>query len=61
MIAVGDGHADSLQEIQDLFTNGQVTKEDYTKALRLYQEYLSEIKSRQRDEAAAADEECRYY
>jgi len=62
MIAVKDGHADSLQEIQDLFTSGHATKEDYTKALRSYQAYLSEIKSRQRDEAAAADEEkCRYY
>jgi len=61
MIAVTDGHAESLQEIQDLFTNGHATKEDYTKALRSYQEYLCEVKSRQRDEAAAADEENRYY
>ena len=37
------------------------TKEDYMKALQLYQEYLDEIKSHQRDEAAAADEKCRYY
>ena len=61
MIAVKDGHANSLQEIQDLFSNGHATKEDYTKALRAYQEYLSEIKSRQRDEAAAAHKRYRYY
>ena len=61
MIAVRGGDNDSLMEIQDLYSNGQATKEDYTKALRLYQAYLSEIRSSQRDKAAAADEEYRYY
>jgi len=42
--------------------NRQASKDDYTKALRTYQEYLVEIKSVQRDEAAAYDEaEYRYY
>jgi len=61
MISARGGYNDSLQEIQDLFTNGYATKDDYTKALQLYQEYLGEIKSVQRDNAAAADESCQYY
>jgi len=61
MIAVGGGHSDSLHKIQQLYSNGQATKEDYTKALQTYQEYLGEIKSAQRDEAAVAYEQYRYY
>jgi len=61
MIAVRDGLYHSLTEIQELYSNGNATKEDYTKALQSYQEYLGEIKSDQRDKAAAADEKCRYY
>jgi len=61
MLAVKNGHADSLQEIQDLFKNGHATKEDYTKALQAYQAYLGEIRSDQRDKAAALYGNCRYY
>jgi len=62
MIAVRSGFTRSLGEIQELFTNGYATKEDYTKALQLYQMYLGEIKSDQRDKAAAYDNELfRYY
>jgi len=61
MIAVRDGDNDSLDSIKLMYEDGDATKDDFTKALRLYQEYLGEIKSRQRDEAAAADEENRYY
>lgn len=61
MIAVKGGFALSLEEIQDLYSNGYATKEDYKKALQSYQEYLDEIKSRQRDEAAAAHERFRYH
>jgi len=61
MIAIRDGKSDSLKCIQDMYSHGYATKEDYTKALQSYQTYLSEIKSRQRDEAAAADEKFRYY
>ena len=42
-------------------SNGNATKEVYTKALKAYQEYLAEIKSVQRDKAAAADESYQYY
>jgi len=61
MIAVRSGDNVSLKKIQELHTQGNATKDDYTKALQLYQEYLSEIKSVQRDKAAAADEVYQYY
>jgi len=61
MIAVGGGHSNSLNKIKELYLNGHATKDDYTTALRLYQEYLGEIKSVQRDKAAAAHERHRYY
>jgi len=60
-IAARNGCNDSLNKIQQTYSNGHATKEDYTKALQSYQTYLGEIKSRQRDEAAAADEQNRYY
>ena len=60
MIAAGCGHNNSLKDIQTLYTNGHATKDDYTKALRAYQAYLVEIKSTQRDAAAAAREDCPY-
>ena len=61
MIAVRGGYAKSLEAIKQLYSKGFATKEYYTKALRAYQEYLGEIKSKQRDEAAAFDERYRYY
>jgi len=61
MIAVRGGFAQSLETIKVLYLDGLATKDDYTKALRLYQEYLGEIKSPQRDKAAAAHERYRYY
>jgi len=61
MIAVRSGQNDSLEEIKELYTNGHVTKDDYMKALQLYQAYLAEIKSDQRDEASTADDDYRYY
>ena len=43
----------ALEAIQTLHHFGKATKEEYSQALRSYQAYLGEIKSRQRDEAAA--------
>ena len=61
-IAVRGGNVDCLETIKRLYSYGHATKDDYTKALRLYQEYLGEIKSPQRDEAAAFSIELyRYY
>ena len=60
MITARDGDSDALKKIQELYTNGHATKEDYATALRAYQAYLVEIKSTQRDAAAAAHAN-RYY
>ena len=61
MIAIKVGMSDSLNMVKELYSEGHVPKEDYTKALRLYQAYLNEIKSDQRDKAAAEDKNCKYY
>ena len=42
MIAARDGLAPSLKVIKQLYTNGHATKDDYTKALQLYQAYYWE-------------------
>jgi len=62
MIAAEGGYADSLKNIKQMLMKGHATKDDYTKALQSYQKYLGEIKSSQRDEAAAFDRDhYRYY
>ena len=61
MIAVEGGHKDSLENIKRLYMNGHATKDDYATALGKYQAYVDEIKSVQRDEAAAYDADWEYY
>jgi len=61
MIASRGGYSNSLKEVKELHSKGHATKEDYAHALRSYQEYLGEIKSVQRDKAAAARENYSYY
>ena len=61
MIAAGVGYTESLEKIKQMFLNGHATKDDYAKALLSYQANLVEIKSAQRDEAAAFDDEYKYY
>ena len=61
MIAAGFGDNDSLVNIKQMFKNGQATKDDYAKALLAYQANLVEIKSPQRDEAAALSNNFKYY
>ena len=61
MLAVRGGDSVSLENIKKLYSKGNATKEDYTKALQSYQVYLGEIKSDQRDKAAAYDDQFRYY
>lgn len=60
MIAASAGDNDSLDCIKDMYSNGDATKEDYTTALQSYQTYLGEVKSKQRDEAAAASDDNKY-
>ena len=61
MIAVRGGHNNSLKLIKSMYSDRNATKDDYTNALQSYQKYLDEIKSSQRDEAATAHEQHRYY
>jgi len=61
LIAVRDGHSKSLKKIQKMYSDGNIPKDEFTKALRLRQEYLSDIKSDQRDKAAATNDIYRYY
>ena len=61
MISAAFGYSDSLGAIKELFVKRYATKEDYATALRAHQSYLDEIKSHQRDEAAAYNEQYRYY
>ena len=61
MIAVKDGNDGSLQNIKRMCKDGHATKDDYAKALRVYQAYLDEIRSDQRDEAAAFSDDYKYY
>ena len=60
-IAVSSGYNNALKPIQYFYSNGRATKDDFEKALRLRQVYVNEIQSDQRDKAAAADREWRYY
>jgi len=61
MIAVRGGHTRSVKVIQQLYMNGHATKDHYTNALQSHQAYLDEIKSDQRDKAAACNDEYKYY
>ena len=62
LISTRGGLSDSLEAIKEMFMDGLATKEDYTKALQAYQSYLDEIKSAQRDDAAAHDsDQYKYY
>ena len=61
MIAVASGCDQSLNMINHWFANGGVSKEDYAIALRSRQAYLDEIRSDQRDEAAAFGDHYKYY
>ena len=61
MIVAGGGDNDSVKNIQQLYKLGHATKEDYSKALQAYQNYLDDIKSEQRDKAAAFSDVYKYY
>ena len=60
IIAAGSGCSESLHNIKLLLKKGYATKDDYSKALESYQSYLAEIKSDQRDKAAAAKDSLKY-
>ena len=61
MIAAGGGSNESLTLIQRMYKNGHAVKDDYMNALRAYQTYLGEIRSDDRDKAAAFSDIFKYY
>ena len=61
MVSAGDGYNDSVKIIQQLYKAGHATKEDYASALQAYQKCIDEIRSEQREQAAAFDDEYKYY
>jgi len=61
MIAVRAGYTRSVKCIQQLYMDGHATKDHYANALRAHQVYINEIKSDQRDKAAAFIDSYRYY
>ena len=61
IIAVKMGYKKSLYAIRESFFYGEMLAVDYERSLQSYQDYIDEIKSDQRDEAAAANEEDKYY
>ena len=61
MLASKGGYNGSLKMIQHMYKDGYATKDDYASALHAYQAYLDEIKSDQRDKAAAFSDGYKYY
>ena len=61
MISASCGVSTSLENIKLLYERGFATKDDYANALRSYQAHLHEIRSDQRDEAAAFKDGYKYY
>ena len=59
--AVGSGDNESLKQIKQFYSKGYATKDDYGKALKAYQAYLVEVKSDDRDNAAASNDRFRFY
>ena len=53
MISAGTGKDSSLGAIRRSFMNGNTTKDDFEKALRAHKEANDEMKSEQRETAAA--------
>ncbi|EJK50941.1 hypothetical protein THAOC_29946 [Thalassiosira oceanica] len=51
LISAKMGHEDSLENIKQMFMDGEATKEQYVVALRGYQNAAEEMKSHDRDEA----------
>ena len=61
MIAAKGGDSVALKSIKRLYPEGLATKDEYNGAIRSYQAYFDEIKSDQRDEAAAFSDRFKYY
>ena len=61
MIAVRGGDSYSVKAIQRMYKNGHAAKDQYANALQSHQAYVNEIKSDQREQAAAFHDDYRYH
>ena len=52
LISASAGHQSSLDEVKNGYNNGDVTKDEFERTLRAYQERQDETKSEMRDKAA---------
>ena len=55
LISAKMGHKGSVDSIKKMFARGLATKAQYTEALKGYQDAVEEMKSPERDEAAALE------
>ena len=55
LISAKMGHDESLAMIKNMHMGGMTTKEQYTEALKGYQNAVEEMKSHDRDEAKRLD------
>lgn len=60
LIAASFGDIRAVNNIENVMMEGHATKDQYAQALRGYKEYLDEVKSAQRDKAAAYSDEFKY-
>ena len=51
MIAAKTGYDDSLKEVQEGYSSGHVTKDEFENTFRAYKDSVDEVKSDQRDDA----------
>jgi hypothetical protein len=60
LIAASQGHLQAVNDMKHAMIKGIATKDQYAQAIRLYRAYLEEVKSDQRDKAAAHSDEYNY-
>jgi hypothetical protein len=60
LIAANCGNIKAVDKIKDAMVEGNATWDDYDQALRGYEQYLEEVKSHERDRAAARSDKYKY-
>jgi hypothetical protein len=60
LIAASQGSVNAVDTIKKVMTDGFATRDHYNQALRGYQLYMDEVRSDQRDRAAAYSDKYKY-
>jgi TPR repeat protein len=60
LIGASFGDIRAVNHIEKAMINGNATEDQYTQALRCYEQYLDEVRSERRDRAAAYSPEFKY-